>query len=277
MKKFDLPLWSDTAFLFFVLFLFLFCLFRFYIGPGAALAAAACTAAAAAVLFHFFKRARRKKRHEGEREREEAGKLAFHMAMSTAQENAALIAKCLNAEHADDGDDGETAREGAEEKGAEETARKEYASADGDRIQTRDGCAYVRFRFEKVTADELSPMIRAEGGHKTVLAGGFTDEAQKLAAAFGLTLKGAEEVYELVKESGNMPEKMIEPPVKKSGFVQKLRFRIRRDAWRGYLFAGAFLLLFSLITVFPVYYIVSGSVLLTAAVLIRFFGKKDDK
>ena len=35
------------------------------------------------------------------------------------------------------------------------------------------------------------------------------------------------------------------------------------------------LLLFSLVTVFPVYYVVSGSVLLTIAVLVRFFGKKE--
>lgn len=98
---------------------------------------------------------------------------------------------------------------------------------------------------------------------------------KKLAAAFGVTLKDAAEVYTLVKESGCMPEALISPPEQKRGFRAKLAFRVRRSAWRGYLFSGAFLLLFSLFTIFPVYYVVSGGVLLAIAAAVRFFGKKD--
>ena len=135
--------------------------------------------------------------------------------------------------------------------------------------------ALVRFRFEKVTADELSPLVRAKEERKAAFAGAFTDEAKKLADSFGLRLVEAPEVYALVKESGCMPDPLIAPPVKKSGFLQKLRAGVRRKAWRGYAFAGVSLLLFSLLTIFPVYYIVTGSILLAAALLVRFFGKKD--
>ena len=72
-----------------------------------------------------------------------------------------------------------------------------------------------------------------------------------------------------------MPQKLIAPPEKRNGAKEKFRFRIRRSAWKGYLLSGGMLLLFSLATVFPVYYVVSGSVLLTIAVLVRFFGKKE--
>ena len=150
-----------------------------------------------------------------------------------------------------------------------------FAHIRGGRIDTENGSTYLKFQFEAVTADELSPVIRAEGEQKTVLGASFTDEAQKLAAAFGVTLKDAAEVYTLVKESGCMPEALISPPEQKRGFRAKLAFRVRRSAWRGYLFSGAFLLLFSLFTIFPVYYVVSGGVLLAIAAAVRFFGKKD--
>lgn len=144
-----------------------------------------------------------------------------------------------------------------------------------DTVLSAQSRALVRFRFEKVTADELSPLVRAKEERKAAFAGAFTDEAKKLADSFGLRLVEAPEVYALVKESGCMPDPLIAPPVKKSGFLQKLRAGVRRKAWRGYAFAGISLLLFSLLTIFPVYYIVTGSILLAAALLVRFFGKKD--
>lgn len=42
--------------------------------------------------------------------------------------------------------------------------------------------------------------------------------------------------------------------------------------YKGYLLAGAALLVFSLFTFFPVYYLVAGGILLSLAVAVRFFG-----
>lgn len=271
MKRIDLPLWSDTVFLFFAVFLFFFCVFRFYLHSlWGALLGALAAAAAAAFLFFLFFRARRKKRHASEGEKAEIGKLAFHLAMDSPEHNAALIAKCLSVEH--EREAGENADAGT---AAAHGSEREYARIRGGRIDTEKGSTYLKFQFEKVTADELSPVIRAEGEQKTVLGAAFTDEAQKLAAAFGLELKDAAEVYALVKDSGCMPETLISPPEPKRGFRAKFAFRIRRGAWRGYLFSGTFLLLFSLFTIFPVYYIAAGGILLAVAAAVRFFGKKD--
>ena len=115
----------------------------------------------------------------------------------------------------------------------------------------------------------LEPEIKQRAGQLE------DEEAKKLAEAFGLELFDADRVYALVKEGGRMPQKLISPPEKRNGAKEKFRFRIRRSAWKGYLLSGGMLLLFSLVTVFPVYYVVSGSVLLTIAVLVRFFGKKE--
>ena len=310
MKRIDLPLWSDTLCLFFCLLLFFFAVFRFSLPLWAALLLALAAAGAAAALLFLFLRARRKKRHASEGEQRAIGELAFHLAMSAPEKNAELLAKCLNAAEAkkrladgsapaaesppaDGGADADgnantesadTADGGTDTDGAG-GAKAHSPAADGphpapyrakkDTVLSAQSRALVRFRFEKVTADELSPLVRAKEERKAAFAGAFTDEAKKLADSFGLRLVEAPEVYALVKESGCMPDPLIAPPVKKNGFLQKLRAGVRRKAWRGYAFAGVSLLLFSLLTIFPVYYIVTGSILLAAALLVRFFGKKD--
>ena len=100
MKRFDLPLWSDTLFVFSTAFLLFFCIFRFYLnGLWAAALCAFAAGGAAGVLFFFFLRARRRKKHASEGEKAEIGKLAFHLAMDSPEHNAELIAKCLTREH----------------------------------------------------------------------------------------------------------------------------------------------------------------------------------
>ena len=280
MKRLDLPLWSDTIFVFSTAFLLFFCIFRFYLrGLWAAMLCALAAGGAAGVLFFFFLRARRRKKHSSEGEKAEIGKLAFHLAMDSPEHNAELIAKCLSSGHGrTQGSEGENkprSESSAAEPGAAPAAPVPYAQIRGGRIDTESGSTFLKFQFEAVTADELSPVIRAEGEQKTVLGAAFTDEAQKLAAAFGVTLKDAAEVYSLVKESGCMPETLISPPEQKGGFRTKFAFRVRKSAWRGYLFSGVFLLLFSLFTIFPVYYVVSGGILLAIAAAVRFLGKRD--
>ena len=289
MKRFDLPLWSDTLFVFSTAFLLFFCIFRFYLnGLWAAALCAFAAGGAAGVLFFFFLRARRRKKHASEGEKAEIGKLAFHLAMDSPEHNAELIAKCLTREHERAEETDGSPQQSAGETGAEDSRQRKaaapapaaeapepFAHIRGGRIDTETGSTYLKFQFEAVTADELSPVIRAEGEQKTVLGAAFTDEAQKLAAAFGVTLKDATDVYTLVKDSGCMPESLITPPEEKRGLRAKLSFRVRRSAWRGYLFSGAFLLLFSLFTIFPVYYVVSGGILLAIAAAVRFLGKRD--
>lgn len=135
--------------------------------------------------------------------------------------------------------------------------------------------AWVLFAFRDASADDIAPALRAEGERREVYACGFTEEAKKLADAFGVKLCDAADTFALAKRCGCLPAEYFCPPAAKGSLREKLRFRIRREAWRGYLFSGCFLLVFSLMTIFPVYYIVSGGLLLTIAVLVRLFGKPD--
>lgn len=253
MKKIDLPLWSDTLFLFICCFLLSFCALRYFLrGLWLCLVLAAVIAVSCAILLHLLLRRRRQKRHAAEQEREKVAALAFHLALDSPAHNAARIAECLN---------------------AQDDRAAPFRAVNGRAVSD---CATVfpLFRFERVTADDLVCVLRDASPHKTVWAGGFTDEARKLADTFELQLKDATQVYALLQDSGCLPETMLAPPTQKTDWRTKLRFRLRRESWRGYAFSGAFLLLFSLLTVFPLYYILSGGLLLSIAVLIRFFGKK---
>ena len=70
-----------------------------------------------------------------------------------------------------------------------------------------------------------------------------------------------------------MPELPALPEKKKENFLRGLRGRLRRSNGRGCAFSGIFLLLFSLFAVFPVYYLVSGGLLLALGLFLRFFAK----
>ena len=271
MYRSSFTLWSDTVFFFFALFLLAFCVFRFYLPSWwTTLLLALPTALAGATLLHLRRRARRRKKHAAEGTRKEMQKFAFHLAMDSPERNAELIANSLNALHADLADapasqTDDTARPRAE--------KAPYAQIENNTLKLADGRGHIRFQFEKVTADELRPAIRDNAEHATVFAAAFTEEAVRLAHAFGISLRDIDDVYALVKEAGCMPDPLIEPPAEKRSLREKLAFRLRKSAWRGYAFSGSFLLLFSLFTIFPLYYVISGGILLAFAAILRLFGK----
>lgn len=293
MKKIDLPLWTDTLFAFAAAGAFFFCLLRFYIPSawGAAAAAAGIGGAAALLVFRLL-RARRRKKRGGEERRRAAEALAFHLAMRPPEETARLFARCLGGASGRGGKTAEALPQGGAAAKSEadgnqttapaadtgsETASSAAASAEsgaggGNEVRAGEARYFLLFRLEKVTADELRPAVVAAGRQKFALGGAFTAEAEKLAAAFGVELWDAEKVYALVQGAGAMPDPLFAPPPAPK---RKLAFRLRRAAWRGYAFSGGFLLLFSLWAIFPIYYLVSGGLLLAAAVLVRLFGKAE--
>lgn len=293
MKKIDLPLWADTLFTFAAAGAFFFCLLRFYIPSawGAAAAAAGIGGAAALLVFRLL-RARRRKKRGGEERRRAAEALAFHLAMRPPEETARLFARCLGGAGGRGGKTAEALPQGgaaakSEAAGSQTTApaadteskaapapaaSAESGAGGGNEVRAGEARYFLLFRLEKVTADELRPAVVAAGRQKFALGGAFTAEAEKLAAAFGVELWDAEKVYALVQGAGAMPDPLFAPPPAPK---RKLAFRLRRAAWRGYAFSGGFLLLFSLWAIFPIYYLVSGGLLLAAAVLVRLFGKAE--
>lgn len=255
MKKFDLPLWADSVFVFTVVgVLFLVC-FRFTMPLGLAILCSLLAAASGSTLFYFIYKRHRTKRHYSVAEKEKMAKLAFHLAIIPQKEKLAIVLQAL------------TQKSILEEKPApilQEQAvlynEKKYIS---------------QFLFEKITADMLAPYVCAETDKIIFIALDYTAEAKKLANSFNLTLLDLPKLYDFLKKYNALPESFVQPPNTKQKFVQKLQQQLSKKVAKGYLFSGCFLLLFSLITIFPLYYIIFGSILLSIAVFLRFFGKSE--
>ena len=249
LKKFDFPLWSDTVFVSFISFLFFFCLLRFYLpGLWLTLVLSLVFAAGIGLLFHLFLKGRRSRRFQDGETKKNVQKLAFHLAIDAPETETERLAKSLSVH-----------------LGTQVTRT-------GDRLDTPYGAYYPMFSLSPVSADEIAKVVRSAGKDKTVCAATYTPEAEALADAFGIRLMDAENLYDLFSRTGNLPEQYMLPERKRS-IKEGIRRRIKRSSYRGYLLAGCLTLLFSLFTFFPVYYIVAGSLMLAAAILVRFFGK----
>lgn len=250
MKKFVFSVYSDTVFIAAVTFMLSFALFRFYLRSfGGALAFSVLTALALSVLAFLHMRRKSDKKLLKISDEKEISKLSFHLAMDTDENNserlfAALFSKTDKAQKSDDG------------------------------IVTDEEEYFFSFRLEPVRADEIAGIVRRGGERKKVfMCADVTPDAEKIAAAFGIRVMRAADVYLLLKETENLPEEYILAEKMKTGWKEKLKFRFQRRMYKGYLLAGGALLVFSLFTFFPVYYLVTGGLLLGIAVFVRFFGK----
>lgn len=250
MKKFVFSVYSDTVFIAFVSFILSFALFRFYLHSfGLALAFAVLTALALSALAYLHMRRKSDKKLVKISDEKEISRLSFHLAMDTDENNferlfAALFQKS-------------------------EKARREENS-----IVVENEEYFFSFRLEPVRADEVACIVRRGGDkQKNFMVADVTPDAEKLAAAFGIRIMRASDVYLLLKETENLPEHYILAEKMKTGWKEKIKFRLQKRMYKGYLLAGAALLVFSLFTFFPVYYLVTGGILLCVAVFVRFFGK----
>ena len=268
MKKNLIPLISDTVFTFCTTAFFSFCVARFYLhSAAAAFAVSAITALTVSSVFYLYRRKRQNKRYNDLLKTENTEKFCFHLAADSAESNTALVAACLFPQEP---------RE-AEPDGGTHERQKLPPQISENEIRGEDCRVWVNFSFEKAGADALAPAIRTDCENKTIYANGFTDDAIRLAEAFGIRLKTGTDLYRIAEMRGLVPQNMLTPPEKTRSVREKLRLRIRRESWKGYLLSGCLMLLFSLFTVFPVYYLVSGGILLFVCALVRFFGKKTDE
>lgn len=255
MKKFDLPLWTDSLFVFTVVSIVFLVLFRFSMPFATAILCSIITGLSASILFFFIYKKYRTKKHYSKVEKEQMAKLAFHLAITTQEENIAILMQALTQKALDE--------------------EKPQPVLEENSI-LYDGKHYIcNFLFEKITADILSPYIRGETDKIIFIALDFTAEAKKLANSFNLKLYDLTKIYDFLKKYHTIPTTFVEPPNTKKKFLQNVQLRFSKKSAKGYLFSGSFLLLFSLITIFPLYYIIFGSILLSIAVFVRFFGKSE--
>lgn len=100
----------------------------------------------------------------------------------------------------------------------------------------------------------------------------LTPEAEKLLLSFGRQAICADEIFALFERTQTTPSPLICGAIPRVTAKQKLRRSFSKKNARPFFVSGLLLLIMSLFTFFPIYYLVTGSILLVSAVCIRAFG-----
>ena len=140
------------------------------------------------------------------------------------------------------------------------------------RIFDEERFCFLFFRFSPVTADEVGAISRWKTSKKKLLLCGDIDSsAEALCAKLGVEVCKGEQVYALLKARGALPQTYLgETQENSRGKRRRLCFSKRNG--KRFFVSGTLVLLLSLLTPFPYYYLVFGSILLAAALFIRIFG-----
>mgnify|MGYP001851936639 FL=1 len=243
MKYF--PVIADTIFYAVCAFLLGFCVLRFW-GVSAPLAALDCALLALAVgtgVF-FLERHSRRKKYLSAKQRAECDALLMHLSLSPPEKKAELLASALSKEGR------KTEREGSS------------LCVDGK-------AAELLFCMEPASADELARAIGRRGGDFILYCNRLSDTAESLLKRFPVEAVRGEEVYDLLRRTDSIPKELLGSVGAKTSHREKLRAVFQKSSARPFFLSGAMLLIMSLFTLFPVYYLATGSVLLLLSVVLR--------
>lgn len=249
MRKIDFPLIADVLFYSAATFLLSLALMRYYrIAYGVALAGAILIGLAAGGLAFLLIYTRHKKRALSKKERERRDALLLHLALEQDERvNNSLVAAYIA--------DGKEARvEGGE------------IVAEGDTL-------VPLFTMQPVSADEVARQIRKHAGAQfTLLCNALTPEAEKLLASFGLKAMRGDEVFELFERTQTTPDPLICGEILRVTAKHRLRRAFGKSNARPFFVSGILLLFMSLFALFPLYYLITGSVLILCSIGVRAFG-----
>ena len=243
MKYF--PVIADTVFYAACAFLLGFCALRFW-GVSAPLAALACVFLALAVgtgVF-FLERHNRRKKYLSAKQREECDALLLHLSLSPPDQKAELLASALS----------------------KEGRKTEY---EGGSLCVDGKAAELLFCMEPASADELARAIGRHGGDFILYCNRLSDSAENLLKRFPVEAVRGEEVYGLLKRTDSIPKELLGSVGAKKSHKEKLRAVLKKSSARPFFLSGTMLLIMSLFTLFPVYYLITGSVLLLLSVGLR--------
>ncbi len=248
MKKVNFPLFADTAFYAVCAFALSFCILRYYRVPLAVcIPAAVCFMLATGLLSFLLLGRKNRKKMLGKHEREEREKLLLHLALEKPERVRAAFVSAFQ--------------------------------ADEKQVHCKDDCLSVDgkpyiplFTMEPVSADGIAHLLRQYGSDFTLLCNSLTADAENLLASFSVPALRGDDVYALFTRTQTTPDPLICGNIPRRTAKQKLHVTFSKKNSRTFFVSGLLLLIMSLFVFFPVYYIISGSVLLFCAITVRFFG-----
>lgn len=248
MKRINLPLIADTFFAGLCAFLLFFTAVRYYT-KNAPLALA--FGIAAMLLFgalgYLYISRKQNKKLLISRDEKQKKLLSLHLSLSSDSYIKKLMRSMLG--------------EGAE--------------ISGEKVVLNGEANFFNFKMQPLSEDDVARVIKyGFNGKKKIYCSALSPQAAALAKNFSIGVAGIDEVYEKLKEKELLPEKYVyeEPPRIK--FFQRVKARFSRKLAAPLFWSGAGLLALSYFTFFPLYYIISGSVILILSAVSFVFGQK---
>lgn len=242
MRRINLPLLLDTLFAGACAFLLFFTSIRYYT-KNAVLALVFAVLACllfGALSFLYISRKQNKKLLISRNEKNKK-LLALHLSLSSDAYVGELFSKCL-----------------ADEKDKPETK--------GGIIFTGGRAYFLNFKMQPLCGDDVAAVIKQKTDEEKILLCCSIDaEAAMLAENFSIEVKQLDYVYNLLEENKLLPEKYIYEGAKKISVFKRIKTRFNRKICAPLFWSGAALLILSYFTFFPIYYIVSGSIMLILA------------
>lgn len=168
----------------------------------------------------------------------------MHLSLSPPDQKAELLASALS----------------------KEGRKTEY---EGGSLCVDGKAAELLFCMEPASADELARAIGRHGGNFILYCNRLSDSAENLLKRFPVEAVRGEEVYGLLKRTDSIPKELLGSVGAKKSHKEKLRAVLKKSSARPFFLSGTMLLIMSLFTLFPVYYLITGSVLLLLSVALR--------
>lgn len=235
MKKLNLPLILDTLFSAAAAFLLFFTSIRYYTkSPVVGLIFGICAALLFGALGYLYISRKQNKSFIITRDEKAKKLLSMHLSLSSDRYIVNLFKSCF-----------------------------ESAKIRGKRLICEGQTLFFNFKMQPLSEDDVAGVIKCKcDNDKALYCISLSPAATSLAAAFSIKCVGIDGVYALLKEKNALPEKYVyeEPP--KIKLRQRIKSKFSRKLCAPLFWSGLSLLLLSYIAFFPVYYIISGGIML---------------
>ena len=235
MKRLNLPLILDTLFAAICAFLLFFTALRFYTkNPVIGLIFGIVAALLFGALGFVYISTKQNKSLLLSHNEKQKKLLALHLTLSSDSYVISLFSKCL-----------------------------ENSEICGKRVICGGVSYFFNFKMQYLSEDDVALIIKEDVPEKkAVYCVKIAPDALILAENFDIKIIKINEVYELLKSKELLPEKYIYEDKKRDNIFKRIRARFTRKLCAPLFWSGLALLALSYFTFFPIYYIVSGGLML---------------
>ena len=245
MKRLNLPLILDTVFAAIGAFLLFFTAIRFYTKSAViGLIFGLCAGVLFGVLCFLYISGKQNKSLILSKDEKQKKLLALHLSLSRDEDVKSLFKKSFG----------------------------EDAKIRGKRVICGGVSNFFNFKMQPLSEDDVARVIKFKcNGEKKIFCVKCSAEAAALASNFSIGIAGIDEVFSSLKKSELLPEKYVYEEPKKPSIFKRIKLRFSKKLCAPLFWSGAALLALSYFTFFPIYYIVSGGIMIILSAIALVF------